>query len=124
MNLLEFQRRMAEDVKRCLTPEFEMQQVVEDGRSMSGIAALYVKPSSHLSSFERLEIYNKQYWFRVIGAVSEDYPALQAVLGQKRFDALVLAYLRRTLPRRSLFAILGQVATLACKESWSCRSTV
>lgn len=94
MNLLEFQRRMAEDVKRCLTPEFEMQQVVEDGRSMSGIAALYVKPSSHLSSFERLEIYNKQYWFRVIGAVSEDYPTLQAVLGQKRFDALVLAYLR------------------------------
>ena len=94
MNLLEFQRRMAEDVKRCLTPEFEMQQVVEDGRSVSGIAACYVKPNAHLSSFERLEIYNRQYWLRVIAAVSEDYPALNAVLGQKRFDALILAYLR------------------------------
>ena len=94
MNLLDFQRRMAEDVRRPLTPEFEMQQVAEDGRSVSGIVACYVKPNAQLSSFERLEIYNRQYWFRVIGAVSEDYPALHAVLGQKRFDALVLAYLR------------------------------
>ena len=53
-----------------------------------------MKPNAQLSSFERLEIYNRQYWFRVIGAVSEDYPALNAVLGQKRFDALILAYLR------------------------------
>jgi hypothetical protein len=30
----------------------------------------------------------------VIDAVSEDFPALNAVLGAKRFDALVLAYLR------------------------------
>jgi len=94
VNLLDFQRRMAEDVRRPLTPEFEMQQVAEDGRSVSGIVACYVKPNAQLSSFERLEIYNRQYWFRVIGAVSEDYPALHAVLGQKRFDALVLAYLR------------------------------
>jgi hypothetical protein len=61
---------------------------------MSGIAACYVKPNSQLSSFERLEIYNRQYWFRVIGAVSEDYPVLHTVLGQKRFDTLILAYLR------------------------------
>src|SRR5580704_15720679 len=94
MNLLEFQRRMAEDVRRPLTPEFEMQQVAEDGRSVSGIAACYVKPNAQLSSFERLEIYNRQYWFRVIGAVSEDFPALSAVLGSKRFDSLVLAYLK------------------------------
>ena len=94
MSLLELQRRMAEDVRRPLTPEFEMQQVAEDGRSVSRIAACYVKPNAQLSSFERLEIYNRQYWFRVIGAVSEDYPALNAVLGQKRFDALILAYLR------------------------------
>jgi hypothetical protein len=94
MNLIELQRRMSEDVMRPLTPEFEMLPVAEDGRSLSEIAALYVKPNSLLSSFERLEIYNRQYWFRVIGAVSEDYPALNAVIGQKRFDALILAYLR------------------------------
>jgi hypothetical protein len=41
-----------------------------------------------------LEIYNRQYWFRLIDAVSNDFPALNAMLGAKRFDALVLAYIR------------------------------
>ena len=94
MNLLALQRRMSEDVCRPLTADFAMQQEPEDGRSMDGLAATYIKPNALLSSFERLEIYNRQYWFRVIGAVSEDFPALAASLGQKRFDTLVLAYLR------------------------------
>jgi hypothetical protein len=94
VNLLELQRRMAEDVRRPLTAEWDMQQTAEDGTPMQDMAATYIKPNDRLSSFERLEIYNQQYWFRVIGAVSEDYPALRALLGEKRFDALVLAYLR------------------------------
>ena len=94
MNLLDFQRRMAEDVSRPLTDHFDMQSFSADGDSIDVLVAGYVKPNDLLSSFERLEIYNRQYWFRVIGAVSEDYPALNAVLGQKRFDALILAYLK------------------------------
>jgi Putative DNA-binding domain len=94
MNLLELQRRMAEDVRRPLTQDFEMQRTTENGVSTEEIAAGYIAPNALLSSFERLEIYNRQYWFRVIGAVSEDFPTLHAVLGPRRFDALVLAYLR------------------------------
>src|ERR1700751_1737358 len=94
MNLLELQRRMSQDVMRPLTPDSSMQAVTEQGLPMDEIAESYIKPNSLLTSFERLEIYNRQYWFRVIAAVSEDFPALNAVLGQERFDSLVLAYLR------------------------------
>jgi hypothetical protein len=94
MNLLELQRRMFEDVRRPLTYDFAMQQKTEDGRSVSELAESYLKPNDRLTSFERLEIYNRQYWFRTIAAVSEDFPALAAVLGSKRFDSLVLAYLK------------------------------
>jgi hypothetical protein len=94
MNLLELQRRMAQDVMRPLTPDFAMQAMAEQGLPMDEIAASYIKPNSLLTSFERLEIYNRQYWFRVIAAVSEDFPALQVVLGQEKFDSLVLAYVR------------------------------
>src|SRR5260370_3432226 len=94
MNLLELQRRMAEDVMRPLTADFQMQPATSDGRSTSAIAESYIKPNSLLSSFDRLEIYNRQYWFRVIDAVSEDFPALNTVLGSEIFDSLVLAYLR------------------------------
>lgn len=96
MNLLELQRRMAADVTRPLTADFAMQTVTHDGESVAENAAEYVKPNLLLSSFDRLEIYNRQYWFRVIGAVSEDYPSLHALLGPKRFDSLVLAYLKDT----------------------------
>nr|WP_281372464.1 DNA-binding domain-containing protein [Granulicella arctica] len=85
---------MSEDVRRPLTANFEMQQQTEDGRWVNEIAEAYVKPNDRLTSFERLEIYNRQYWFRVITAISDDFPALAAILGPKRFDALVLAYLR------------------------------
>ena len=94
MNLLDFQRRMAEDVSRPLTTDLAMQAVSPDGTSLEKIAEGYIKRNDLLSSFERLEIYNRQYWFRVVGAVSEDYPALGAVLGHQRCDELILAYLK------------------------------
>jgi hypothetical protein len=94
MTLLELQRRMSTDVTRPLTPDFYMQSQTEDGTSIEKIAETYVKSNDRLSSFDRLEIYNRQYWFRVIGAVAEDFSALQAVVGAKKFDSLVLAYLR------------------------------
>ena len=93
MNLLELQRRMAEDVRRPLTADFEMQKTTEDGQSPEKIAASYISPNARLSSFERLEIYNRQYWFRLMSAVSDDFPTLNAVIGVKRFDALILDYL-------------------------------
>jgi len=41
-----------------------------------------VKPNSRLSSFERLEIYNRSYWSRVLDAFSEDFPGVRALLAQ------------------------------------------
>jgi hypothetical protein len=93
MTLLELQRRMAEDVRRPLTADFEMQETTDDGALVGAIAASYISPNDRLSSFERLEIYNRQYWFRLISAVSEDFPTLSALLGQHRFDSLILTYL-------------------------------
>ena len=95
MTLLELQRRIAEDVRRPLTADYEMRKTTDDGASVEAIAASYISPNDRLSSFERLEIYNRQYWFRLISAVSEDFPTLNALLGPKRFDPLILAYLNR-----------------------------
>ena len=93
MSLLELQRRMAEDVRRPLTADFRMQETADDGTSVSSIAASYICPNDRLSSFERLEIYNRQYWFRLISAVSEDFPTLSALLGSRLFEQLILAYI-------------------------------
>jgi hypothetical protein len=46
-----------------------------------------------LSSFERLEIYNRQYWFRLYSSLEEDFPGLKAVIGNAKFEGLMRNYL-------------------------------
>ncbi len=46
-----------------------MRAVAPDGRSMRAVASQIIKPNDRLTSFERLEIYNRQYWFRVLVCV-------------------------------------------------------
>jgi hypothetical protein len=92
-SLESIQREMAAAVMRPLTADEEMQAVAPNGRAMSEVAASFIAPNSRLNAFERLEIYNRQYWFRVLGALQEDFPALQAVIGGRAFEALSIAYL-------------------------------
>jgi hypothetical protein len=94
------QRLMTHALVRPLTAGQGMQRKWIDGRKMGEVAAEFLKPNDRLSSFERLEIYNRMYWFRLIGVVTADSPGLNGLLGEKKFDRLVQAYLARH-PSRS-----------------------
>jgi hypothetical protein len=93
MKLLQLQRTMARAVMQPLTASERMQQKAPDGRRMRSYAAGFIKPNDRLTSFERLEIYNRQYWFRLFSAMTEDFPGVRSVLGEKRFDGMCKAYL-------------------------------
>src|SRR3954454_8433587 len=92
MSLAELQRAMAAAVMMPLTPDEEMRPVAPDGRAMTELAASFIAPNSRLTAFERLELYNRQYWFRVLGSLAEDFPAVRAVVGATRFEELSVAY--------------------------------
>jgi Putative DNA-binding domain len=94
MNLLAIQRQMARAVMTPLTPSERMRSVAPDGHSLRAVANKIIKPNDRLTSFERMEIYNRQYWFRVLSAFAEDFPGLRAVLGTRAFDQLAQAYLK------------------------------
>jgi hypothetical protein len=100
MSLEAIQREMAAAVMQPLTERETMREQSEDGRAMTDVAASFIAPNSRLAAFERLEIYNRQYWFRVLGALAEDFPALRAVVGGQQFHALSVAYLAKH-PSRS-----------------------
>ena len=87
------QRLMASALFRPLTPANRMQTRWTDGRKMAGVAEEFIKPNDRLTSFERLEIYNRQYWFRVLDCFYDDYPGLRAVLGERTFMRLAQAYI-------------------------------
>jgi hypothetical protein len=93
MRLKALQRTMARAVMQPLTSAERMQRTAPDGTAMRRYAQRFIKPNDRLTSFERLEIYNRQYWFRLLSSMIEDFPGLRAVLGDRRFDAMCQAYL-------------------------------
>ena len=93
--LKELQTLMASAVFRPLTEDDRMQPRWTDGSEMAKVAERFIKPNDRLSSFERLEIYNRVYWFRVLDCLYDDYPGVRAIVGEKKFMNLATAYLAK-----------------------------
>ena len=107
MNLAQIQRKMARAVLAPLAPGYRMRRQAPGGGSMPRYAATFIKPNDRLTSFERLEIYNRQYWFRVLSCLADDFPGLRAVLGERKFDRLSEAYLAECPSRSFTLRNLG-----------------
>lgn len=105
--LKQLQRRMASAIMMPLTPADRMQPIDAEGRSMRAEAKQFIKPNDRLTSVERLEIYNRQYWFRILDAFADDFPGLRAIIGQRRFDQLSQAYLAECPSRSFTLRNLG-----------------
>jgi hypothetical protein len=78
---------------------------------MADVAAEFIRPNDRLTSFERLQIYNRQYWFRVLDCLYDDYPGLRAILGERKFRKLRVAYLTRYPSRSFTLRNLGSHLT-------------
>lgn len=105
--LHELQRRMAAAVMRPLTRDEQMRRRDADNRSIDKEVSSFIKPNDRLSSFERLEIYNRQYWFRLFSSFEEDFPGLKSIVGSRRFEKLMRAYLEAHPSRSFTLRNLG-----------------
>jgi hypothetical protein len=115
------QRAFAKAIMRPLTKKYGMQPKWTDGSPTKKAVAEFVKPNDRLTSFERIEIYNKQYWFRLLDSLYEDFPGLRALLGDARFHRMSIAYLDRypsnSFSLRDLGSRLGKF--LAAHPQWT-----
>jgi len=105
-SLLETQRQMAKLIMQPMTNR-------EGMRTRNRAAAEKIsKPNDRLTGFERLEIYNRGYWFRVLDCLAEDFPGVIAILGARRFRGMSEAYLAecpsRSFTLRNLGSRLGE----------------
>jgi hypothetical protein len=117
---LELQRLMAGTVMQPLTPAGNMRPTWQDGCRMQAVAAEFIKANDRLTSFERLEIYNRQYWYRLKDCFFEDYPGLRAILGPDRFERMAIAYLAQCPSESFTLRNLGRrlVAFLEANPRW------
>ncbi len=93
MNLEQIQRAFFDVVRQPLTEDERMREQTLDGRSTKTIAEEIVKPNDRLTSVERLEIYNRVYWFRLLSSMMDDFPGLRAIIGEEKFEQVLLGYL-------------------------------
>ncbi|MBS1822482.1 MAG: putative DNA-binding domain-containing protein, partial [Acidobacteria bacterium] len=105
--LAALQKQMAVAVMRPLTRDEQMRHRAADGHSIADEAESFIKPNDRLSSFERLEIYNRQYWFRVFSSFEEDFPGLKSIVGARRFERIMRAYLEAHPSRSFTLRNLG-----------------
>jgi hypothetical protein len=98
MTLLEVQRRMAHAILQPLTGSNRIGPKTD---------AEFIKPNDRLSSTERLGIYSRGYWFRVLDSLYDDFPGLRAVLGDRAFHRLSRAYLAECPSRSFTLRNLG-----------------
>ena len=110
--LREIQRAFATGIMRPLTKEDGMQPEWTDGKPTTEAVGEFIRPNDRLTSFERLEIYNRQYWYRLLDNFYEDFPGLRTLMGDKRFMAMSEAYLNKhrstSFTLRDLGSRLGQ----------------
>jgi hypothetical protein len=101
------QQRMAAAVMSPLTRDEQMRRRDAKNQSVEKEADSFIKPNDRLTSFERLEIYNRQYWFRLFSSFEEDFPGLKAIVGTRRFERLMRAYLEAHPSRSFTLRNLG-----------------
>jgi hypothetical protein len=67
-----------------------------------------IRPGRTLSALERANIYNRQYWYRLLDSLAEDFPAVIRLLGEKQFLRLSIAYLHEHPSRSFTLRNLGR----------------
>lgn len=64
-----------------------------EGASLAREANARLAAANGLSGLARLEVYNRQYWFRLITIMQEEYPCTVHVVGLDAFNAWAIRYL-------------------------------
>ncbi len=121
LKLTQIQARFALVVMHPLTARDATDPVWEDGKPTSAIAQTIIKPNDRLTSIQRLEIYNRQYWFRVWESLGEDFPGVRRIIGRARFYKTMTAYVTKHPSRSFTLRDLGMhlPTFLAGDKTWS-----
>jgi hypothetical protein len=105
MTLLEVQRRMANAIFQPLT---------RSDRMAGGADAEFIKPNNRLTSLERLEIYSRSYWFRILDSLYDDFPGCAPCSVSETSVGSRVPISQIALRARSRYATWGPALRIGC----------
>jgi Putative DNA-binding domain len=78
------------------------------GRSIEEEASDYIASSPALKPFERIEIYNQQFWWRILNSLHDTFPIATRLFGYEDFNHIIgIPYIKKYLPNHWSLSFLG-----------------
>lgn len=88
-DLFLLQKWFASIITRPIDSESQMMPISPSGRHMSEEAKEFILPNLKLSSDQRIEIYNQQYWWRLLSILHQNFPTLTRLFGYTDFNQTI-----------------------------------
>jgi hypothetical protein len=111
---------------RPLSDALQMQTEGLTCDSLAVEAGKYLRGNAALDAFGRMQVYNRQYWFRLITVMQADYTCSIHVMGLRNFNLWVIRYLENNPPDSPYLNVLDQrfIAFMEMAYNQSDRDTV
>jgi hypothetical protein len=104
--------RLSEDQSIC--PQ------APSGMLIAEEAAKYIAPSPNLRPHQRMQIYNQQYWWRLLKALHDNFPLLTRLFGYHAFnEEIAIPYLMKYPPNHWSLIALGDRLPKWIQEEYS-----
>lgn len=95
-------------IGRPIDEDSRMNPISPTGQSMEIEACDYIVPSPTLRPAERIQIYNQQYWWRLLNALQESFPLVTRLFGYHDFNrTIAIPYLVKYPPNHWSLNVLG-----------------
>ncbi len=83
--------------------------MMPNGMLIAEEAARYIVPSPTLLPHQRLQIYNQQYWWRLLNTLHANFPLVTRLFGYQAFNEKIgLPYLHQCPPNHWSLTLLGE----------------
>lgn len=97
-------------IGRPLSEEGGISLLAPSGQPIESESKSYIAPSPTLQPFERIQIYNQQYWWRLLNNLHDTFPFLTRLFGYYDFnETLAIPYLRKHPPTHWSLNKLGDL---------------
>lgn len=87
--LLELQQWFGSIISRPIDEESRINPTSPSGQAIEEEASYFITPSPTLKPHQRVEIYNQQYWWRLLSILHDIFPLVTRLFGYRDFNQVI-----------------------------------
>lgn len=107
-------------IGRAIDDDSRMNPLSPSGQPMEIEAAHYIAPSPTLRPAQRIQLYNQQYWWRLLNIMQEAFPLVTRLFGFFDFNKIIaVPYLVKYPPRHWSLSIIGDRLSQWAEDNYS-----